>query len=111
MYELFPAFIFANNIGSLVNSSFGVKIFILFPYFTSLSLSSGGMSDKSPSSAFCLLNFTLSAIVPSDCHLLSSSYILCHLSYLKSLVNKLLGSQFLSISSFLESMMSLYFLK
>ena len=38
LYKLFPAFICANNIKSLVNNLFGV---------TSSSLSSGGMSDKS----------------------------------------------------------------
>ena len=48
--ELFPAFIFAYNIGSLVNSLFGVKILNPVPVFL---LSRG-------------FNFTLSAIVSCD---------------------------------------------
>ena len=47
LYELFTAFVCANNIGRLVNNLFGVKIFNPFPFFTSSSPSSGGMSDKS----------------------------------------------------------------
>ena len=35
LYELFPAFICANTIGSLVKDLFGVKIFISFPSFAS----------------------------------------------------------------------------
>ena len=47
-YELFPVFICANNIGSLVNNLFGVKNFNPFPSFTSSSShSSGYMSDSS----------------------------------------------------------------
>ena len=80
---MFPAFICANNIGSLVNSLFGVNIFNHFPSFTSSSplysgsmsdklstSSSDGLSDRSSSSAFCLPNFTLSAIVSPGCDLL-----------------------------------------
>ena len=37
LYELFPAFIFANNTGHLVNSLFGVKILIRFLSFISSS--------------------------------------------------------------------------
>ena len=44
--ELFPAYICANNIASLVNNLFGVKIFNPFISFTSSSPFSGGMSDK-----------------------------------------------------------------
>ena len=39
---MFLAFICANNIGSLVNNLFQVKIFILVPSFTSSSSSSCG---------------------------------------------------------------------
>ena len=47
-YKLFPAFIRANDIGSLVNSLFRVNIFNPFPSFTSSSWPySSGMSDKS----------------------------------------------------------------
>ena len=47
-FELFPAFICANDIGSLVNNSFGVEIFNPFPYFTySSPAPSSGMSDSS----------------------------------------------------------------
>ena len=46
LYELLPAFIYTNNIGRLVNSLFGVEIFNPFPSFTSLSPSSGNMSNK-----------------------------------------------------------------
>ena len=68
LYELFPDFICANNIGSLVNDLFGVKTFHPVPSFTSSSsLSKGGMSTD-----FCLLNFTLSAINSSGCDLLFS---------------------------------------
>ena len=45
MYELFQAFICANNIGSLVNNLFGVKIFNSVPSY------------------FWGFNFTLSAIL------------------------------------------------
>ena len=44
LHELFPAFICANNTGSLVNSLFGVKILIPFISFVSSSLSSYGVS-------------------------------------------------------------------
>ena len=47
-YELFPVYICANNIRSLVNNMFGVKILNHVPSFTSSSLlSSGGMSQVS----------------------------------------------------------------
>ena len=63
---MFSAFTCANNIGSLVNSLFGVKTFNYFPSFTSsLLLFNGCMSDKYLSSTFCLLDFTLSAIESS----------------------------------------------
>ena len=52
LYELFLAFICANNIGSLVNNLFGVSIFNPFP--SSSSPSSGGMSDKSTDSSLSL---------------------------------------------------------
>ena len=42
LYELFSAFIYANNTGGLVNSLFGVNIFIIFPSFTFSSSPSGG---------------------------------------------------------------------
>ena len=42
LHELFPAFICDNNIGSLVNSLFGVKIFNSFLSFPSSSTPSGG---------------------------------------------------------------------
>ena len=41
--ELFPAFICANNTGSLVKSLFGVEVFNLFLFFTFSSPSSSGM--------------------------------------------------------------------
>ena len=48
LYELFPAFLCTNNIGSLVNNLFGVNIFNHFPSFTSsLSFSSEDMSNSS----------------------------------------------------------------
>ena len=77
---MFQAFACANNIGSLINSLFGAKNFDPFPSFTS-SPSSGGISGISINSSeslpssddtsvkslssdfFCLLDFTLSAIV------------------------------------------------
>ena len=46
LFHLFSAFICAHNIGILVNSFFGVKIFNPSPFYTSSSslwLSSGGM--------------------------------------------------------------------
>ena len=46
LYELFPAFICANNIGSLINNLFGVKILNSFPSLTySSSPSIGGMPE------------------------------------------------------------------
>ena len=42
----FPAFVCANNIGSLVNSLFGFKIFSPYVSLTSSSPSSGSMEDK-----------------------------------------------------------------
>ena len=52
LFELFPTFICANNIGSLVNSLFGVNIFNPVPSLTySSSLSDSGMSDKSADSS------------------------------------------------------------
>ena len=79
LYKLFPAFICANNIGTLLSNLFGVNIFNIFPFFTSSSShSSGGMSgisiNSSESSACCLLNFTLSVIVSSGC-----DSLFCHL--------------------------------
>ena len=51
VYELFQAFIYANNIRSLVNSLFGVKIFKPFPSFNSSSSpSKDGISGKSSDS-------------------------------------------------------------
>ena len=48
MHELFPVFICASNIGSLVNNLFEVKVFSLFSSIASSSPpSSGGISDKS----------------------------------------------------------------
>ena len=48
MHELFPGFICASNIGSLVNNLFEVKVFSLFSSIASSSPpSSGGISDKS----------------------------------------------------------------
>ena len=45
---MFPAFTCTNNIGSLVNNLFGVKIFNPFPSLTFSSSSySGGISDSS----------------------------------------------------------------
>ena len=47
LFELFPAFICANNIESLVNSLFGVKVFDPFLSFTSsLAPSNGGKSSN-----------------------------------------------------------------
>ena len=44
LFQLFSAFICADNIGIRVNSFFGVKIFNPSPFYTSSSwLSSGGM--------------------------------------------------------------------
>ena len=51
LYELFPAFICANNIGSLVNNLFGVKICNPFPFTSSSSTSSGGICGKLSSSS------------------------------------------------------------
>ena len=56
LHELFPAFICANNFGSLVNSLFGVEIFNTVPV---LFLFQG-------------FNFILSAIVSSDSNFTSS---------------------------------------
>ena len=55
LYELFPAFIFANNTGHLVNSLFGVKILIRFLSFISSSSlpSSVGKDGKSSDFFFC----------------------------------------------------------
>ena len=58
LYELFPAFICANNIASLVNNFFGVKIFNPFSFYTSSARSSGSISDKSTDSS---LSFFLAA--------------------------------------------------
>ena len=44
-YELFPDFLYANDIWNQINNLFGVKIFN--PSFTSLSPSSGGISEIS----------------------------------------------------------------
>ena len=78
LYEFFWAFICANNVGSLVNNLFGVKILILFHFFTSLLLSNDDMSSKSSSYDFYLLNFTLSAMlqftISSGHNLLFSSF-------------------------------------
>ena len=57
MHELFLAIICANNIGSLVNNLFGVKIFNPFPSF----------------SIFQKFVFTLSAIVSSGSNVTYSS--------------------------------------
>ena len=46
LYELFPAFICANNIGSQVKNLLKVKVFN-FPSFTSFSSHSGGIGGKS----------------------------------------------------------------
>ena len=81
LYELFPAFICANNIGSLVNSLSEVKFFNPISCINSPVLSSSGVSDEYLLSDFCLLNFNVSAIVSSSCDLLlSSSNFLHHLS-------------------------------
>ena len=45
LYELFKAFICGNNIGSLVNSLFGVKTFNPVPSFTSSSPAGGVCSS------------------------------------------------------------------
>ena len=78
--KLFPAFITGNKIRSLVNDLIGVNIFYPFHSSTYSSPSSGGMSNKSSSSAFYLFNFTVSTIVSSSCDLLSFLYILSLLS-------------------------------
>ena len=104
LYELFPPFTCGNNIANL----FGVNIFnsvavvfllgetisLFYHHFFSVSNisylfspSSGGMLDKS--SSFLVI---LSEIVSSDYDLLSFLYISNHLSCLKPLINKLLGS-------------------
>ena len=49
---------------------------------TVFAVSSGGMSGKPSSSAFCLLNFTLPARITSGCDLLFSLSFLYHSSYL-----------------------------
>ena len=54
LYELFTAFICDNNIVSLVNCLFGVKIFIPFPSFTSSAPYSGGISNKSRNTSLSL---------------------------------------------------------
>ena len=47
LFELFPAFIYVDNIGSLVNSLFGIKIFNYFPFLIYSSLlSSVGMDGR-----------------------------------------------------------------
>ena len=51
LFKLFPALICANNIGSLVNNLFGVKIFNPFSSFTSSLPYSGGMWNKSTDSS------------------------------------------------------------
>ena len=62
LLELFPAFICASNIGSLVNNIFGVKICYPFPSFTSSSPSSGGMSYKSTDSSLSI--FLAASLLP-----------------------------------------------
>ena len=70
--EVFPVFICANNIGSLVNNLFGVNIFNPFSFFTSyLSPSSGDMSGISIN----LLELTPSSEDVSD-KSLSSYFVL-----------------------------------
>ena len=70
LFELYSAFICNNNIGSLVNSLFGIKIFNPVPSYASSSSSSstgiGGMGLF----LFRGINFTLSVIVSSYCDLL-----------------------------------------
>ena len=74
LYEFFLAFIFSENIESLVDNLLGVKIFNLFYSFTfSILPSSGDMSDKPSSFSFCLLNFFVSAIFSSGGDLLFDS--------------------------------------
>ena len=51
LYELFPDFICANNVGGLVNNLFGVKIVNPFPSFTSSSPCSGEISGISINSS------------------------------------------------------------
>ena len=52
LYELFPAFVYANSIGSLDNSLFGVKILIFSPFISSFSSpSSGCIGSKSADSS------------------------------------------------------------
>ena len=57
LFELFPAFIFANNIGNLVNNSFGVNVFYPVPLIL----------------LFRGFNFILTAIVSSGSNFTSSS--------------------------------------
>ena len=74
LFELYPAFICTNSIGSLVNSLFRVKIFNPFPYVSSSSSYStkiGGMVLF----LFQGINFTLSVIVSSYCDLLFFSQL------------------------------------
>ena len=55
LYELFPAFISANNIGSLVNNLFIVKTFNAYPTFSSSSSpSSGGIGNISVDSSLSI---------------------------------------------------------
>ena len=54
LHELFPAFINANNTGSLVNSLFVVNMFNCFPSFTYSALSSGDATSNSSSSLFTI---------------------------------------------------------
>ena len=93
LYELFPAFICANNTGSPVNNLFGEKVFSPFASFNSFSSpssddidvksSSDGVYGKPPN---LISSFSLSSVLSSDS---SSSWISNQLLYLCSLRNKL----------------------
>ena len=66
---MLPAFIYANNIGRLVISLFGVEIFNPFPSFTSPSPSSGDMSNKCKDSSW-----SIDSSLSADSYLLSSFF-------------------------------------
>ena len=73
MYELFPAFICANNTESLLNSFFGVSALIHVPSFTSSSSPSSG--DRRGASADFLSFSSSSENQPSELYVLRLKFL------------------------------------
>ena len=118
---LFPAFVCANNIGSLVSNLIGAKTFNYLPSsggIPGISINSSesssfswvegeDVSNKSLKSSFCLLSFTLSAIISSGYDLLfprPSTFLSINFWLL---ISKLLGLYLLPTFSFSSSVISL----